>query len=53
MTLSNATVYTSRATSRDVTQLLVAPRSLARSKGLVFANLVWGELFLKFYFKKG
>jgi hypothetical protein len=50
---SNATVYTSRATSRGVTQLLVAPRSLARPKGLVLANIVWGELFIKFYFKKG
>jgi hypothetical protein len=53
MTFSNATVYTSRATSCGVTQLLVAPRSLARSKRLVLANIVWGELFLKFYFKKG
>jgi hypothetical protein len=53
MTFSNVTVYTSRATSRDVTQLLVAPRSIARPKGLVLANIVWGELFLKSYFKKG
>jgi hypothetical protein len=52
MTFSNATVYTSRATSRGVTQLLVAPRSLARPKELVLSNIVWGELFLKFYFKK-
>jgi hypothetical protein len=25
---------------------------LARPKGLVLTNIVWGELFLKFYFKK-
>jgi hypothetical protein len=52
MNFSNATVYTSRATSCGVTQLLVAPRSLARPKVLVLANIVWGGLFLKFYFKK-
>jgi hypothetical protein len=52
MTFSNATVYTSRATSYGVTQLSVAPRSLARPKGLVLANIDWGGLFLKFYFKK-
>jgi hypothetical protein len=52
MTFSNATVYTSHATSCGVTQLLVVPRSLARPKGLLLANIVWGELFLKFYFKK-
>jgi hypothetical protein len=46
-------VYTSRATSYGVTQLLVAPRSLARPKRLVLANIDWGVLFLKFYFKKG
>jgi hypothetical protein len=53
ITFSNTTVYTSRATSCGLTQLLVAPWSLARPKGLVIANIVWGELFLKFYFKKG
>jgi hypothetical protein len=53
MTFSNATVYTSRATSYGVTQLSVAPRSLARPKWLVLANIDWGGLFLKFYFKKG
>jgi hypothetical protein len=53
MTFSNATVYISRATSCGVTQLLVMPRSLTRPKVLVLANIVWGELFLKFYFKKG
>jgi hypothetical protein len=52
MTFSNATVYTSRAMSYGVTQLSVAPRSLARPKGLVLANIDWGGLFLKFYFKK-
>jgi hypothetical protein len=53
MTFSNAAVYTSRAMSYGVTQLLVAPRSLAQPKVLVLANIDWGGLFLKFYFKKG
>jgi hypothetical protein len=53
MTFSNATVYTSRVTSYDVTQLSVAPRSMARPKGLVVANIDCGGLFLKFYYKKG
>jgi hypothetical protein len=52
MTFSNATVYTSRATSCRVTQLLVAPRSLARPKGIILANIDWGGLFFKFSFKK-
>jgi hypothetical protein len=39
-TFLNATVYTSYATSRGMTQLLVASQSLARPKGLVLANLV-------------
>jgi hypothetical protein len=54
MTFSNATVYTSRATSYDVTQLSVAPlqRSMARPKGLVVANVDRAGLFLKFYLKR-
>jgi hypothetical protein len=46
---SNTTVYTSCATLFGVTQLLVAPRSLVRPKGLVFGKIYsLGELFLKF-----
>jgi hypothetical protein len=48
LTFSNATMYMSRATSCDVTQVLVAPRTLARPKGLVLGILVWEMLFLKF-----
>jgi hypothetical protein len=47
MTFSNATVYTSRATSYGdyATQL-------DATKRLVLANIDWGGFFLKFYFKK-
>jgi invasion protein IalB len=42
-TFSNAIVDISRATSCGVTQVLVAPRGLARPKGLLLAILVgWG-----------
>jgi hypothetical protein len=44
-TFFNATVDISCATSCNVTQLLVAPRGLARPKGV--------GLVLKFYIKKG
>jgi hypothetical protein len=40
MTFSNTTMYTSRAMSCGVTQLLVALRSLERPKELVLANIV-------------
>jgi hypothetical protein len=46
MTFSNATVYTSRATSRGVAQLLVAPRSLARPKGLILVGWVIFKILL-------
>jgi hypothetical protein len=46
-TFSNATVDISRATSCGVTQLLVAPRGLARPKGLHFGILVGMRLVLK------
>jgi hypothetical protein len=45
VTFSNATVDTSRITSCGVTQLLVAPRSLARPKVLVLGNIVWVSYF--------
>jgi hypothetical protein len=47
-TFSNVTVDISRATSCSVTQVLVAPRDLARSKGLLLGILVGVELVLKF-----
>jgi hypothetical protein len=37
---SNTTVDISRATSRGVTEVLVAPRGLARPKGLLLGILV-------------
>jgi beta-galactosidase/beta-glucuronidase len=40
LTFSNVTVSMSRATSYDVTQVLVVLRILARLKGLVLRNLV-------------
>jgi hypothetical protein len=46
-TFSNATVYISDATSCGVTQLLVAPRGLARPKGIHLGNLVGEGLLLK------
>jgi hypothetical protein len=46
-TFSNATVYISHATSCGVTQLLVAPRGLARPKALHLGNLVGEGLLLK------
>jgi hypothetical protein len=52
-TFSNATVDISCATSRGVTQVLVAPRGLARPKGLLLGILVGVGLVLKFYIKKG
>jgi hypothetical protein len=45
MIFSNATVYTGRATSFAVTQLLVVSRSLARPKRLDFGNIVWVGYF--------
>jgi hypothetical protein len=47
-TFSNATVDNSRATSRGVTEVLVAPRGLARQKGLLLGILVGEGLVLKF-----
>jgi hypothetical protein len=47
-TFSNATVDISRATSCGVTQILVAPRGLARPKGLLLGILVAVGLVLKF-----
>jgi hypothetical protein len=47
-TFFNATVNISRATSCGVTQLLVAPRGLARPKGLLLGILVGVGLVLKF-----
>jgi hypothetical protein len=40
LVFSNTTVYMSRATSCDVTQILVTPRTLVRPKGLVLGILV-------------
>jgi hypothetical protein len=51
-TFPNVTVYISRVTSCDVTQLLVVPRSLARPKVLLLGNLVGEELLLKNEIKK-
>jgi hypothetical protein len=51
-TFSNVTVYTNRATSCGVTQLLVVPRSLTQQKGLVLENIVWDGLFLNFSLKR-
>jgi hypothetical protein len=47
-TFSNVTVDISRATSCGVTQVLVAPRGLARPKGLLLGILVGVGLVLKF-----
>jgi hypothetical protein len=47
-TFSNATVDISRATSCGVTQVLVAPRGLARQKWLLLGILVGVGLVLKF-----
>jgi hypothetical protein len=47
-TFSNATVDISRATSCGVAQVLVAPRGLARPKGLLLGILVEVGLVLKF-----
>jgi hypothetical protein len=47
-TFSNATMDISRATSCGVTQVLVAPRGLARPKEVLFGILVGVRLVLKF-----
>jgi hypothetical protein len=52
VTFSYATVDISRATSCGATQVLVAPRGLARPKGLLLGILVKMGLVLKFYIKK-
>jgi hypothetical protein len=46
-TFSNATVDISRATSCGVTQVLVAPRGLARPKWLLVGILVGGGVSFK------
>jgi hypothetical protein len=47
-TFSYATVDISRATSCGVTQVLVAPRRLARPKGLLLGIFIGEGLILKF-----
>jgi hypothetical protein len=52
-TFSNTTVDISRATSCGVTQVLVAPRVLARPKGVLLGILVGEGLVLKKNIKNG